>query len=70
MSQKTLPNVLIFKCFQPGANPTTVSYNASVVNIYNATSSLVHFENNNILSYILSTALALYIVVNSKIVHM
>jgi hypothetical protein len=27
-----------------GANPTTVSYNASAVKNYNATSSLVHFE--------------------------
>jgi hypothetical protein len=26
-----------------GANPTIVSYNASVVKIYNATSSLVRF---------------------------
>jgi hypothetical protein len=26
--------------FGPGANPTTMSYNASVVKIYNATSSL------------------------------
>jgi hypothetical protein len=30
-------------------NPTTVSYNVSVVNIYNATTvSLVRFENKNI----------------------
>jgi hypothetical protein len=28
----------------PGANPTTLSYNASVVKIYNATSNLVRFE--------------------------
>jgi hypothetical protein len=28
-----------------------VSYNASVVKIYNATSSLVRFENKNILIY-------------------
>jgi hypothetical protein len=33
---------------QPGANPTTESYNASLVKIYNATSSLVRFENKNI----------------------
>jgi hypothetical protein len=32
----------------PGANPTNVSYNASVVNIYNATSSPVRFYNKNI----------------------
>jgi hypothetical protein len=31
-----------------GTNPTIVSYNASAVNIYNTTSSLVHFENRNI----------------------
>jgi hypothetical protein len=30
------------------ANPTVVSYNASAVNINNATSSLVRFENKNI----------------------
>jgi hypothetical protein len=35
--------------FTPGANPTIVSYNASVVNFYNATGSLAHFENKNIL---------------------
>jgi hypothetical protein len=28
-----------------GAKPTTVSYNVSAVKIYNATSSLVRFEN-------------------------
>jgi hypothetical protein len=32
----------------PGTNHTIVSYNASVVNIYNTTSSLVPFENKNI----------------------
>jgi hypothetical protein len=29
----------------PGANPTIVSYKASVVKAYNATSNLVRFEN-------------------------
>jgi hypothetical protein len=28
-----------------GANPTIANYNASVVNFYNATGSLAHFEN-------------------------
>jgi hypothetical protein len=32
----------------PGANPTIVSYNASGVKIYNATNSLVLYENKNI----------------------
>jgi hypothetical protein len=32
----------------PGSNPTMVSYNASAVKIYNASSSLVRFENKNI----------------------
>jgi hypothetical protein len=32
-----------------GANPTIASYNASVVNFYNATGSLERFENKNIL---------------------
>jgi hypothetical protein len=32
----------------PGVNPTIVSYNASAVNIYNATISLVRLENKNI----------------------
>jgi hypothetical protein len=32
----------------PGANPTIATYNASVVNFYNVTGSLVHFENKNI----------------------
>jgi hypothetical protein len=31
-----------------GANPTIVSYNVSAVKIYNATRSLVRFENKNI----------------------
>jgi hypothetical protein len=36
---------------RPGANPKIVSYNASAVNIYNATSSLVRFGNEHIFSY-------------------
>jgi hypothetical protein len=36
--------------WKPGANPTIVSYNASVVQVFNATSSLGHFENKNISS--------------------
>jgi hypothetical protein len=31
----------------PRANPTIASYNASVVNLYNATGSLARFENKN-----------------------
>jgi hypothetical protein len=47
-----------------GANPTICIYNASVVKIQNATSSLVHFENKNTFFYFekrysLSTTLAL-----------
>jgi hypothetical protein len=34
-----------------GANPTIASYNASVVNSYNATGSLACFENKNISFY-------------------
>jgi hypothetical protein len=30
---------------QPGANPTTLIYNAGVVNFYNATGNLARFEN-------------------------
>jgi hypothetical protein len=37
--------------FVPGANPTIASYNAIVVNIYSATSSLAHFENKNSIFY-------------------
>jgi hypothetical protein len=36
---------------QSGAKPKTSSYNASIVKIYNATSSLVRFENKNISFY-------------------
>jgi hypothetical protein len=32
-----------------GANPMIASYNASVVNLYNAAGSLAFFENKNIL---------------------
>jgi hypothetical protein len=35
----------------PGANPTIVSYNASAVKIYNATSSIVRFENKIIIFF-------------------
>jgi hypothetical protein len=39
-------------CLQePGANPTIASYNASVVNFYNAAGSLARFENKNILFF-------------------
>jgi hypothetical protein len=36
---------------QAGANPTTASYNASVVNFYNATDSLARFENKIVFFY-------------------
>jgi hypothetical protein len=36
-----------FTDFDPGANPTIASYNARAVKIYNATNSLVPFENRN-----------------------
>jgi hypothetical protein len=35
----------------PGADPTTVSYNADVVNVYNSTSGLVRFETKNTFIY-------------------
>jgi hypothetical protein len=31
-----------------GANPTIASYNARVVNFYNATDNIARFENKNI----------------------
>jgi hypothetical protein len=37
---------------RPGPDPTIVSYNASVVKIYNFTGSLVRFENNFIFIFI------------------
>jgi hypothetical protein len=53
----------------PGANPTIVSYKASVVKAYNATSNLVRFENIFFLVLLKTlypaTMLALYLVVNS-----
>jgi hypothetical protein len=36
------------RAFNPGANPTIASYNATVVNFYNAASSLVRFKTKNI----------------------
>jgi hypothetical protein len=51
----------------PGTNPTIVTYNASTVEIYNATSSLVYFENKNNFfcfekrSYRFYSTLALYL---------
>jgi hypothetical protein len=38
---------------KPGANPTTVIYNASVVKICYTMSSLVRFESKNSLFYLL-----------------
>jgi hypothetical protein len=37
--------------YDPGANPTIAIYNASIVNFYNATGNLEHFENKNIIFY-------------------
>jgi hypothetical protein len=55
-----------------GPNPTIASYNASVVNYYNATGSLVCFENEQKIRLLLKNALAYYnagiVAVNSKIV--
>jgi hypothetical protein len=48
------------KTVDPGANPTTVSYNASAVKNYNATSSLVRLP--------LEKDLACIVVVNLEIV--
>jgi hypothetical protein len=44
----------------PGANPTIVSYNASAVKIYNATSNLVRFENKNCFQLLPKNGLAYY----------
>jgi hypothetical protein len=44
--------LLLHSC-TPGADPTISSYNASVVNIYNATSSLVRLQNKNIFLFFL-----------------
>jgi hypothetical protein len=53
------------------ANHSIVNYSAIAVNIYNASSSLVRFENKNIL-FTLKNALACYnagdVVANSKVV--
>jgi hypothetical protein len=45
----------------PGANPTIVSYNASSVKIYDAKSSFVRLENNNIFFSLLKSALVYYV---------
>jgi hypothetical protein len=41
VSRKMTKGTVFSRPFLPGANPTTLSYNASVVKIYNASSSLV-----------------------------
>jgi hypothetical protein len=50
-SSQWLEHHTIYRSTWPGANPTIASYNASVVNFYNATGSLVRFENKNIFFY-------------------
>jgi hypothetical protein len=54
----------------PGPNPTIVSYNASAVKLYNATGSLLRFENN-FFSSTLKNTLAYYntgvVAVNLKV---
>jgi hypothetical protein len=55
-----------------GANPTIASYNTSAVKIYNATSSLVRFENKKMYfekrPCLHTTTLVLYVVVNLEFV--
>jgi hypothetical protein len=46
--QVKMPGGVFFKL---GANPTIASYNASVVNFYNAAGSLARFENKNFIFY-------------------
>jgi hypothetical protein len=46
--------------FRTGPNPTIVSYNTSAVKIYNATGSLLRFENKKMFSSTLKNALAYY----------
>jgi hypothetical protein len=38
-----MPCLLLKKLMTPGANPTTSSYNASVVKIYKATNGIARF---------------------------
>jgi hypothetical protein len=55
----------------PGANPTISSCNASVVKIYNATSSLVRYKKSPTMkkrSILCTTTLALYLIANSKVI--
>jgi hypothetical protein len=49
-----------WKWVRSGPNPTIASYNASVVNFYNATDSLVCFENKKYFLLIWKNALAYY----------
>jgi hypothetical protein len=44
LKKKCLPSKVFFVEI-PGANPTSVSYYATAVKIYNTTSNLVRFEN-------------------------
>jgi hypothetical protein len=42
---------LVIQSSAPGANPKIAIYKSSAVAVYNVTSSLVRFENKNVLFY-------------------
>jgi hypothetical protein len=58
---KWLKSTRRISSFKSGVNPTIESYNTSAVKVYNIISSLVHFQNKNMIFHSFKTLQPMYI---------